>query len=277
MRAKNPQKLYTLILLIGSILLPILIFSAVWNIMKDIDNTIAENYQILADLSPEVIISCQQNKPHTWEDYVAVYSAFEVKEKEKDRITKDSLNTACNSIINQLNSGVTFPKLNWYGVNQDIQEKAGHYRLLLKKYPLYNPGKYKFPLPERCYYIDTFGADREGGARSHQGTDLFDKKGTPIFNVCPGRIERLGWNRLGGERVGVRGEDGNYYYYAHLDTINPELYINMKVTKGEFLGTMGNTGDAITTPDHLHFGIELPNGEWANPYSFLKVWEYHTI
>jgi murein DD-endopeptidase MepM/ murein hydrolase activator NlpD len=70
---------------------------------------------------------------------------------------------------------------------------------------------------------------------------------------------------------------GNYYYYAHLDKINSNLYITKQINKGDLLGTMGNTGDAATTPDHLHFGIELPNGNWVNPYSFVKVWEYYSL
>lgn len=104
---------------------------------------------------------------------------------------------------------------------------------------------------------------------------MFNKKGTNIISVSTGTIEQLGWNRLGGERVGIRGSDGNYYYYAHLDTINSSLSINKQVNKGDLLGTMGNTGDAVTTPDHLHFGIELPNGKWINPFPYLKVWEYY--
>jgi hypothetical protein len=53
-------------------------------------------------------------------------------------------------------------------------------------------------------------------------------KGHRFFSVCDGTVEKLGWNRLGGERVGVRGKDGHYYYYAHLDKINQELYIDKK-------------------------------------------------
>jgi hypothetical protein len=49
-----------------------------------------------------------------------------------------------------------------------------------------------------------------------------------------------------------------------------------RVEKSALLGTMGNTGDAISTPDHLHFGIELQM-PYGLTLSFLKVWESHSI
>jgi murein DD-endopeptidase MepM/ murein hydrolase activator NlpD len=160
-------------------------------------------------------------------------------------------------------------------VNKEIKANACHIRNILERYAVYNPGAYLFPLQKSCYYTDTFGAGREGGEEVAPRNRPFAEKGTAIVNVCSGTVEKLGWNRLGGERVGVRGDDGNYYYYAHLDRISSRLRVGQKVKAGEFIGTMGNTGDAITTPDHLHFGIELPDGEWLNPYPFLKVWEFH--
>jgi len=124
------------------------------------------------------------------------------------------------------------------------------------------------------WYEDSFGADREGGKRKHEGTDLFGKEGTPIVSIGGGIVEQLGWNRLGGERVGIRGDDGNYYYYAHLQFISPLLVKGKRIKAGEAVGSMGHTGDAFTTPDHLHFGIELPTGEWVNPYTFIAIWQY---
>ncbi|MGI5901907.1 MAG: M23 family metallopeptidase [Desulfitobacteriia bacterium] len=230
---------------------------------------LTRDYQLLVSIPPEDIIHYQKNKPAAWQDFVALKRAVETTAKEKED-KKNILNT----LEYQLDQNIEFKKLNWQGIDNEIRKTAFYYRKIIYKYPLYDHKKYAFPLQASCYFIDTYGADREGGKRRHEGTDLFDKKGTRIFSVCSGYVERLGWNRLGGDRVGIRGLDGNYYYYAHLDEINKELQIGQKIEKGDFIGTMGNTG-AITTPDHLHFGIELPNGEWVNPYPFLKVWESH--
>jgi len=226
----------------------------------------ANEFQRLASIPPELIISYQQIYPDTWKDYVSILAAKDVLDSKKE--------TMIIKLHTQLDNGLSFNQLNWTSFDKEYIITAGNYRKLLEKYPVYNPDKYTYPLNIPSYMTDTFGADREGGQRKHQGTDIFNSKGTLIISVCDGVVEKLGWNRLGGERVGVRGFDGNYYYYAHLDQINEDLQTGQKISKGEPVGIMGNTGDAIATPDHLHFGIELPNGKWLNPYSFLKVWEY---
>lgn len=253
--------------LIIVVILTALIFLVIWTqfIMKNMN--IARDYKTLSMFSPELIIGCQEKYPSTWKDYIAILSAQHQLEPQDESIIMN--------LHKQIDSNTSFKDLVWPEKYPKYVKSAKYYRTILDKYPVYTPGNYEFPLKQPCYYEDTYGADREGGERSHQGTDLFDVKGTPILNVCDGTVEKLGWNRLGGERVGVRGDDGNYYYYAHLDERNKDLTIGQRITKGELIGTMGNTGDAITTPDHLHFGIELPDGEWLNPYPLLKVWEYH--
>ncbi|HYH16609.1 MAG TPA: M23 family metallopeptidase, partial [Flavisolibacter sp.] len=41
------------------------------------------------------------------------------------------------------------------------------------------------------------------------------------------------------------------------------------VRKGQVIGTVGNTGNARTTPSHLHFGVKQ-GGQWVNPYPYVK-------
>jgi murein DD-endopeptidase MepM/ murein hydrolase activator NlpD len=180
-------------------------------------------------------------------------------------------------LIDQLKKNVSFSDLDWGALPSTATKIVQRHREILIKYPYYKPGEYRFPVIGETWFEDTFGADREGGKRRHEGTDLFGKEGTPIVSTCGGKVEQLGWNRLGGERVGIRGDDGNYYYYAHLQEISPSLNKGQRVKAGDPLGTMGHTGDALTTPDHLHFGIELPNGQWINPYPFLAVWQYYNM
>ncbi|NLL51614.1 MAG: M23 family metallopeptidase [Peptococcaceae bacterium] len=249
----------------------------IWKLFAYQQDSTAADYELLMTIPPEEIISIQKNRSESWQDYLALQQAVKIFTKTgKGKVEeRGEIEEALKALQVQLDRNTDFKNLDWGIVPKDIKKIAGQIRKILDQYPVYQPGRYEFPLPRSCYYEDTFGADREGGRRTHQGTDLFDIKGTKIFNVCSGTVEKLGWNRLGGERVGIRGEDGNYYYYAHLDEINPQLWVGKKISKGELIGTMGNTGDAITTPDHLHFGIELPNGEWLNPYPFLKVWEFH--
>lgn len=118
-----------------------------------------------------------------------------------------------------------------------------------------------------------WGAKRDGGKRSHEGIDIFAKRGTPVIATVEGRITSSGDKGLGGKQVWLRDtKRGQSLYYAHLDSIAP--IINYKVMAGDTLGFVGNTGNARTTAPHLHFGIYQRYGGAINPYYFIKQNEY---
>ncbi len=140
-----------------------------------------------------------------------------------------------------------------------------------------------FPI-DRKYepsYQDDWGHDRTyGGKRRHEGTDIICPKGTPISSVGPGTVEQKGWNRLGGWRIGIRGDDGIYYYYAHMSRYAPGFEIGDRVQTGDIIGYVGDSGYGPegTTGEfvpHLHFGM-YEKDEAVSPYPFLKAWEKRT-
>ena len=57
----------------------------------------------------------------------------------------------------------------------------------------------------------------------------------------------------GGKFVVTLGPKWRLHYYAHLDEIKTKPFAF--VTQDTDIGTVGNTGNAITTPAHLHYGI----------------------
>lgn len=114
---------------------------------------------------------------------------------------------------------------------------------------------------------DTWGAPRSGG-RSHQGQDIFATRGTPIRSVVDGYVTRIANSGLGGKHVFVTGAGGRRYYYAHLDEF-AELSYADKVTTDTVLGFVGNTGNAINTPPHLHFGVYSKSGA-INPLPLIE-------
>ena len=101
---------------------------------------------------------------------------------------------------------------------------------------------------------NTWKAPRPGG-RTHQGVDIFAAKGTPVLSGTEGVVTRIGESRLGGKVVFVTGRGGRSYYHAHLDDYAPGLAIGQSVHQNDVLGFVGNTGNAKSTPPHLHFGI----------------------
>ena len=116
-----------------------------------------------------------------------------------------------------------------------------------------------------------WGADRDGGARTHEGVDIFAPRGTPLIAVTDGIIVRSGEYGRGGKQVWIRdGLFGNSIYYAHLDSINVSM--GQQVDKGDTIGFVGNTGNAAATSPHLHFGIYTNRGA-VDPYPFIRIRE----
>ncbi|MFC4425805.1 M23 family metallopeptidase [Deinococcus navajonensis] len=101
---------------------------------------------------------------------------------------------------------------------------------------------------------DTWGAPREG-ARAHAGQDVFAKSGTYVRSSTDGLVWRIGDSVNGGRWVYVLGAGGRRYYYAHLGRVNRALREGQTVTLRTILGTVGNSGNAATTPPHLHFSV----------------------
>jgi murein DD-endopeptidase MepM/ murein hydrolase activator NlpD len=115
---------------------------------------------------------------------------------------------------------------------------------------------------------NSWGAARDGGKRKHKGIDIFAPKGTAIVAVADGIISFIGEQPKGGNCLWLTTESGASFYYAHLDRWAPGLYEGMEVRSGDLLGFVGNTGNAKTTPSHLHFGINQDD-EMVNPYPIL--------
>jgi peptidoglycan LD-endopeptidase LytH len=115
---------------------------------------------------------------------------------------------------------------------------------------------------------DTWGAPRSGG-RTHKGIDIFARRGTPIYAAAAGFVLRTGNSELGGNYVYTVGAGGRRYYYAHLDSFASNIEYGTPVTTETVIGYVGNTGNASTTPSHLHFGLYIPGEGAVNPFSLL--------
>ncbi|MEM4195229.1 MAG: M23 family metallopeptidase [Candidatus Anstonellales archaeon] len=88
-----------------------------------------------------------------------------------------------------------------------------------------------------------YGAPREGGTRTHEGTDLYAPFGAPIYSPVDGVVVEAGWGgSKAGLRVWIKGVDGYYYMMAHLDRIT--VNVDQLVTAGTEIGNNGDTGNA---------------------------------
>lgn len=143
---------------------------------------------------------------------------------------------------------------------------GGEYRVDVRVLPTL-----AFPVEGRgpSAILSLYGAPRDGGRRSHRGVDIFAPRGTPAIASVSGRVTRVDTTNLGGFVVWLRDDrTRNSIYYAHLDRQLVEE--GQRVEPGDTVGTVGNTGNARTTPPHLHFGIYRRREGALNPYAFIE-------
>ena len=86
----------------------------------------------------------------------------------------------------------------------------------------------------------------------------------PYWRPLPGSPIESGRQHGGGRVVWLRDERrGQRLYYAHLDSqlVSSGQYVRL----GDTIGLVGNSGNARTTPPHLHFGIYSRNEHARGP------------
>ena len=124
----------------------------------------------------------------------------------------------------------------------------------------------------------TRSASPRAGVGWHHGEDIFAPLGAPLLAVADGTVFSVGWNDRGGFRLWLRDRQGNQFYYAHLSAFSPLAVDGREVRAGAVIGFLGNTGDAQSTPYHLHFEIHpvglLPMGYdgVVNSFPYLSAW-----
>lgn len=152
--------------------------------------------------------------------------------------------------------------------------------------------------PEANQTIYVFPVRSDGkvsyGAEHHDypATDIFCPIGSAFVAPTAGVVEWVSTEDLwdpatdnpadrGGISVAMVGDDGVRYYGSHLSAVAEGMAVGMRVAAGQLLGLTGNSGNARSTPPHLHFGISHPTtpNDWQTrrgeiaPYPYLRAWQ----
>ena len=129
-----------------------------------------------------------------------------------------------------------------------------------------------FPVAGLASWSDDWGACRGAGCeRSHEGLDIFAAEGTPLVATADGVVTQKYVGDLPGISLEIQDAQGIQYFYAHLSAWAEPIQVGDTVHVGQVIGYIGNTGNAITTPHHVHLEIQ-PGGIPVPPKPFVDRW-----
>jgi hypothetical protein len=143
-----------------------------------------------------------------------------------------------------------------------------------------------FPVAGPTTYTDDFGQPRPGGP--HQGNDLLAAKKTPVVAAEAGKMKFWTTSAGAGCMLYLYGDSGTNYDYIHLNndlTMGNDnrgrcvpgiayargLKDGAKVTAGQLLGYVGDSGDADGAHAHLHFEVHPGGGAAVSPFPYLQT------
>jgi Peptidase family M23 len=134
-------------------------------------------------------------------------------------------------------------------------------------------------------YTNDFGAPRSQGA--HQGIDILAARKAPVVAAEDGTVKFWTTSATAGCMLYLYGKSGTTYLYIHLnnDLTNkndnrgkcvagtafaPGLKTGQQVRAGQFIGYVGDSGDADGGPTHLHFELHPHDGAAISPFAALN-------
>ena len=91
--------------------------------------------------------------------------------------------------------------------------------------------------------------------RAHNGVDYAAKRGTPIRATGEGVIQSVGWKSGYGRTIVIRHGGEITTLYAHMDKYHPSMSKGMKVSQGQTIGYVGDSG--LATAPHLHYEFRI--------------------
>jgi murein DD-endopeptidase MepM/ murein hydrolase activator NlpD len=130
-----------------------------------------------------------------------------------------------------------------------------------------------FPIKGRH---DLGRSESNGFGGGHMGQDMFARCGTPVIAAQGGSVVVAGYHSAAGHYIVIRGAgSGEDYVYMHLRDA-PRLEKDHRVTTGDRIGAVGNSGRADGC--HLHFELWSKPGWYSggsarDPLPELREWD----
>jgi len=143
-----------------------------------------------------------------------------------------------------------------------------------------------FPVAGPVTYGNDWGACRDGCRRAHKGNDLIGDRLQPVLAMHDGVVDHLVDHPTAGYGVVIRDEEGWEYHVYHLNNdtpgtddgaddgtwrVLPGIEAGVRVTAGQQLGWMGDSGNSEGSVPHAHVEIHTPEGRAINPFWSLRA------
>lgn len=142
---------------------------------------------------------------------------------------------------------------------EEIERRLHHKREILDHTPSI--------VPAAGYFSSGFGFRRDpftGRIHRHQGTDIANRVGTPVYAAADGIVVYRGYTRAMGNMIVIDHKYGHSTYYGHLSKFHVDK--GKQVRRWDKIGEMGNTGRS--TGPHLHYGVKY-QGRYKNPWGYF--------
>ncbi len=148
-------------------------------------------------------------------------------------------------------------------------------------------------VPGKTSFIDSYAAGRSGG-RVHKATDIMGSKLLPLYASVDGTVCHItgvdepmpSW----GYSLTICAKDGRRHRYIHLNNDTPGtddgrggpewayapgIRRGVTVRAGQWVGYMGDSGNAEETQAHLHF--EILDDSVTDPYGDHRINPYRSL
>src|ERR687887_115887 len=148
------------------------------------------------------------------------------------------------------------------------------------------PARIVYPVLGASRYTNDFGDPRPGGR--HQGIDIIAPRKALALAAESGKVKLWTTSARAGCMLYLYGASGTTYLYIHLNNdlmrgndnrgkcvagtaYAPGLKDGARVTAGQPVGFVGDSGDADGIHPHLHFEVHPNGGKAVSPYPYLQA------
>ena len=157
---------------------------------------------------------------------------------------------------------------------QPLYDYVISYQQWIDEYPSILPVKLDKPSGEKYafWYSSGFGWRTHPLTKRreiHSGLDIKTRAGIPVIAAADGTVTNVGSRGNLGKVVEITHDAPQFKtLYAHLQGYANDLKGGQRVTRGQIIGYVGNTGRS--TGAHLHYGVyDTIKGKWVNPMAYI--------